>query len=502
MSYLNLLVGNIIPIFYTPVMLELLGQSEYGLYKLASSAISYLSLMSFGIGGAITRYLIKARQEGGQDAEEQMFGLFFLVDQVIAVLALIVGAVITLNLGLVYSASLTAAELQRMQVLVGILTINTVVGFSATSYNAIVSTHERFIFLQAINILTTTVMPIANLVVLFFGFASVGMVVSSLTINVVVRVAYLIYVRRFLELRPRFDRMPFGQMREVLQFSFWVFVANLASQLYNATDTMIIGAIPALATIGVAVYNVGAVFNNLVFSVAVNASGLLTPKANKLVFSGASPGELTDLVIRFGRYQAYLVSLICTGFVAFGREFVVLYVGPEYHEAYWVAILMMIPSCVPLLQSVALSIAQAKNMHRFRSVVYLFIALLNVVGTYLLVHKYGIIGAAFMTGLANVIGQGFIMNWYYWKRVGLDIPRFWKQTLPIFICPVFLCAATIFLARWIDFTQVVTFCAGVVIYTAIFGGYSWFFVMNDEEKEIVKGPINKLRARRKKGETA
>lgn len=57
LSYINLLLGSIIPMFYTPVMLKLLGKSEYGLYSLANSAVSYLSLLSFGFGSTILRYL-------------------------------------------------------------------------------------------------------------------------------------------------------------------------------------------------------------------------------------------------------------------------------------------------------------------------------------------------------------------------------------------------------------------------------------------------------------
>ena len=53
LNYVNMILGNLIPIFYTPVMLTLLGQSEYGLYKLASSVTSYLSLISMGLGSAI-----------------------------------------------------------------------------------------------------------------------------------------------------------------------------------------------------------------------------------------------------------------------------------------------------------------------------------------------------------------------------------------------------------------------------------------------------------------
>ena len=58
LSYINLGIGNLIPFFYTPIMLELLGQSEYGLYKIAGSTTSYLSLMAFGIGSAVSRFII------------------------------------------------------------------------------------------------------------------------------------------------------------------------------------------------------------------------------------------------------------------------------------------------------------------------------------------------------------------------------------------------------------------------------------------------------------
>ena len=70
LNYINIGLGNLIPIFYTPIMLKLLGQSEYGLYKLSSSVTSYLSLMSLGIGSAVTRYLIKYKTQGDKKEEE------------------------------------------------------------------------------------------------------------------------------------------------------------------------------------------------------------------------------------------------------------------------------------------------------------------------------------------------------------------------------------------------------------------------------------------------
>ena len=70
LSYVNMAIGSLIPMFYTPIMLGLLGQSEYGLYKLATSVTSYLSLISFGIGSAVVRYITKYRAEKDRDGEE------------------------------------------------------------------------------------------------------------------------------------------------------------------------------------------------------------------------------------------------------------------------------------------------------------------------------------------------------------------------------------------------------------------------------------------------
>ena len=56
LSYITIFAQNIIAIFYTPIMLRLLGQSEYGLYQLVYSVVSYLGLLSFGFSSAYVRF--------------------------------------------------------------------------------------------------------------------------------------------------------------------------------------------------------------------------------------------------------------------------------------------------------------------------------------------------------------------------------------------------------------------------------------------------------------
>lgn len=499
LSYINMAIGTLIPMFYTPIMLELLGQSEYGLYKLSSSVTSYLSLISFGIGSAMVRYFTKYRTEGDKEGEENIFGLFNIIFMIISVLTLVAGIVITFCLEPIYGDALASGEqVFKLRVLVMVLSVTTALNFLCSPYTSVVTSHEKFLFLQIINIILTVMMPVVNLIALFIGFKSIGLAVSSLCVTIIVQLAYIIYVRKSVNMKPRYDNMPKFLVKEILIFSFWIFVANIVNQLYNTTDTLIIGAIPALATIGVAIYNVGVTFNSMMTNFSLGILNVLTPKVNGMVFSGKNNTALTDLMIRIGRLQCYIVSIVCTGFIAFGQPFIKLWAGEGYEEAYWVAIVTMIPACIPLMQNVAMSVIIAQNKHRFRSLTYLFIAIVNVVGTVLCVNQFGIIGAAVVTGIANIIGQGFIMNWYYWKKIGLEIPRFWKSVVYMFIIPIALCTITLVISNFISFDSWLLLFTGIVIYTVLFVLLNWFIIMNDYEKDIFRGPIRKIASKIKR----
>lgn len=492
LNYVTLIIGNLIPVFYTPIMLRLLGQSEYGLYKLSSTFTSYLTLLSLGIGSAVTRYLIKAKIEGGKAEEERYLGLFVIIFRIIAIISFVAGIVLVLIVDLFYGKSLNGDQISKMKILVFIMSINTALTFLMTPQISVVTAHERFVFAQSMNILSTVAVPLINIVVLYIGAESIGMTLVTLFVNTIIRIAYYFYVLKKLRIKVKYKELPKDMLKEILTFSFWIFVANIVTQLYNSTDTIMIGMIPTLATTGVAVYNVGATFNGIVTSLAVGISSILLPATNKAVFSGASNKELTDMAIKVGRIQSYIVSLVVCGFVAFGKPFVYIYAGEEYSDAYWVAVFMMIPYMIPLVQNLCLNIVIAQNKHAFRSLVYLGIAILNVIGSWFALKKWGVTGAAAITGIALVIGQGIVMNWYYKNKIGLDIPRFWKEIISIYVVPSVLCLITIVISRYINFYNIIYLLLGIITFSILFIIFEWLYVINSYEKNIIRNPIMKI----------
>jgi O-antigen/teichoic acid export membrane protein len=134
----------------------------------------------------------------------------------------------------------------------------------------------------------------------------------------------------------------------------------------------------------------------------------------------------------------------------------------------------------------------AQNKHQFRSVVYLIIAVANVIATYLIVPYMGIIGAALCSCVSYLLGQGLIMNIYYYKITGLDIPLFWKNILKMAVVPAVMLAAGLLLNHYVTIDNWFTFLAGVMLFTAVYAVLMYLLAMNAYERDIIRKPLQRI----------
>ena len=152
----------------------------------------------------------------------------------------------------------------------------------------------------------------------------------------------------------------------------------------------------------------------------------------------------------------------------------------------------MIPVTIPLIQNTGINILYALNKHQFRSIVYACIAVLNVSLTIWWVEVYGVVGAALATCIAYVIGNILIINWYYYKIIGIDIPQFWKNIGKM--CPVMLMMGT---AAWVVLDRLAVdtwfkFFGCAAVYTVIYFLLAYRFMMNQYERDTVMIPVKKV----------
>lgn len=471
-------------------MLRMLGQSEYGLFSLASSAVSYLSLLSFGFGSTIIRYISKYRAEGDKESEEKSFGFFLILYCALSVLVFICGTIIANNIEPIFHRGLSDAELEKMKILVMIMTFNSVLSFPNSVFSSMVTAHEKYIFRKLVDMLSTVMAPLANLIALYLGYASVGMATAATIVQFIMLPLNAIYCSKKLKIKPVIAKLPRPLIKEMLGFSVFSFIGSIVDMLFWSTDKVILGMLSG--SVAVAIYNVGSTFNNMVMNLSTSISGVLTPRVTGMVIKETPKDELTKLFIRIGRLQFIVIALIVSGFTVFGQAFIRLWAGVGYSGAYWVAVLTMFPLCVPLIQNTGLTIVTAQNKHHFRSIVYLIIAIVNVVSTYLVVPYLGIYGAAVCSCVAYVAGQGVVMNMYYYKVTGLNIPLFWRNILKMAIVPAGMMVVGLILNKIYVVDNWLSFLVGVILFVGVYVLLMYRFSLNKYEKELFSAPVKRI----------
>lgn len=273
-------------------------------------------------------------------------------------------------------------------------------------------------------------------------------------------------------------------------FTFFIFINQIIDQINWSVDKFLLGRFAG--TTAVAVYGVGGQINSMYIEFSSSVSNVFVPKVNRIVAESGDDRELTKLFTKVGRIQAIILGLILSGFVFLGIPFVKIWAGSEYVDSYTVALLLIAPVTVPLIQNLGIEIQRAKNMHKARAIVYLFIALANVALSIPLIKVMGPAGAALGTAISLIAGNIFFMNWYYHARIGMNMFYFWKEIakfMPALIAP---CMLGIIIMNFANITGLIKLGVFAIIYTIVYGLSMYFLGMNEEEKQLVMEPVRKI----------
>jgi len=495
LSYGSIVLSTIIQLLYTPFLVGKLGSSEYGLYSLVASIIGYLAVLDLGFGDAIVLYTAKYRAQNKKEEEKKLHGMFLVIFTVIAIVTCILGIIIYFNVSNIFGNSMTQFEIDKMKILMLILTFNLAITFPFSVYTAILKAYEKFVFQKIIAIINSLLQPIIMIPVLFMGYKSISLTITITALNVFSLLSNYIYCRKKLNIKIKycgFDKMLFKQ---IFNFSIFVFMNIIVDRINWSADQAILGI--CAGTLAVSYYAVATKINDMFIKLSSAISGVMFPKISKMIATNRSDKEISDEFIKIGRLQYLVIFLITSGFVLFGKEFFVAWVGAEYVTSYYIAIILVVPLAIPLIQNIGISILQAKNLHKFRSILYLCIAMVNIIISIPLAKYFGGIGAAMGTSLSLIVGNIIIINIYYYKKAAIDIPKFWKEILKMTVPLAIPIVIVIVLQQFMvlsGFTYVFVYAA---IYTVLYAITVYCFSINKYEKDLINKFMNKLHLRRR-----
>ena len=479
LSFISQVISIVVGLLYSPIMIRILDQSEYGLYQLVQSVVNYMNLMNFGLTGAYIRYYSIAKTKG-EDEVANINGLFMRVFCILSMICLILGAILYTNIGLL-GDKITAAEYGTARILLIIMVVNMAVSFPSSLFMVFINANERFIFQKAVGIGINILVPILNIPLLLWGKGSVGVVSVTLFLSLLRMVINVWFCRKKLGMRINiryFDRKVF---LDLFRFTFFIFLSDIVDQIGSNVDKFLLGRM--IGTTAVAVFSVGFTFSTYFAITTWIVPEMFTPEVNRLAIEKNDNEALSKLFIRVGKMNNYIVLLPLTGFVLIGREFVTLWVGDKYDLSYYAGIILMWAGYIGALQTLGIDIQNAKNMHQIRSVVLFFVAMINVVISIWFIRMWGIVGTCLGTLLASLTGSVF-MNWYYKRHIGLDIFTFWKEMLKWTIPALLYFVAAWFITKQLQL-QITTW-GGVAAYAIVYAGLYclllWFVGFDKDQR--------------------
>lgn len=479
-SYFALAFNMITGLVYTPWMVQRIGQSSYGLYTLATSLIA-IFMLDFGLGSAVSRFISKYRAEGNQKAADDIIGiiykLYILIDT--AIFVILVG--IFFFIGSIYK-SLTPEELEKFRTLYLIVAGFNLISFPFSPLNGILNAYEKFIELKLCDLFNRIFTMAFVVIALFISSDVVMVVLANVASNLLTILIKFAIVKAKLPLRVNWKASGKENYKNLFSFTVWTTINSIMQRFTHSFSPSILGM--NASSIEIAIYSPAVTLEAYFYSIATAVNGLFLPRVSKYI-ADKKENEILNLMIKVGKYQVTVLGLLFIGFILLGREFMILWMGPEYEKSYYCAILIILPTFISGTQQIANTTVIAKNFIRYQSYCMMVTGVLGLAVSFVLSMYIGAIGVCIGTALTSLLNISF-MNIIYYKKAGINVFEFYKKcylkAIPVYAVTVvvgFLILPMITLVGWKGF------CLKAILITAVYLVFVAFLYFSAVERNAV-----------------
>ena len=443
LSYGSIAIRNVAALLLIPFIINHLGVSDYGIYSLVSALAGYLIVLEFGLANTTIRFLSVYQANNEKAKESEFISSIVVIYGALALCVVAIGLIIWFKLPTIFQQSMLLAEIQLLQSAFLVLLINVVITLMSNSLTGIISTYQRFRFQKSTEILVFVARCIIVVGCLEAGFGVLAIVVVDTVTNLLHSLIRSLYIKRNIDIEFKAKLPDQATLKEIFVYSSFIALNVIVNQINWRVDNLIIGTLTNSKTLGI--FNIGSqlLFSFIAFASAI--SNIFTPKIVQMVKQEVSKTVLMAQLCIIGRYQMIVLGYVFVVFAAFGELFIQLFVGAEFSQAYWVALISMVPLMFVLAQTSTNAVLQGLNKHKIRSLLLLVTAMANIIISIILVKKIGMVGASMGTAFALFVGELLMVNVYLYRVIGLNMWHLYREFLRYSIPAILLTLMTAFL---------------------------------------------------------
>lgn len=416
-SYISSVLAIVFGMITTPLIVNTLGVSEYGVYVLFGSLIVTLTMFDLGLNNTVIRYISRYRAVGDIDKQQDFLGTVTIIYCLISIVILLLGYIIYNNLVILFPL-LTDLELDLAKNIFFVLIMTLSLSIPGGIFNAIATANEKFILIRISNLAKMVIRTLTLLAILDIYGDALSIVIMDSIITLITIVFMAWYSIAKLKVKFKFNNLSFELFKEILSYSVWIFIFAIYMRIQWESGKIILGFKSSIDL--VSMLSIGIMLGLYFSSIATTILSMFIPKANRLIAQENGKEHSLNFAKIVSSNIFNLLTPVFIAFAFFGKEFIELWLGKGFETVYFVTLVIMVLYIPVLMQGFMNSILEAIKKVKIKALISLFSGVVGMLISNTLADEYHITGVLVGFSIGWIISL-ISVNIYYIK---LGIPAY------------------------------------------------------------------------------
>lgn len=455
LSYLGMIISLLGTLFISNRVLNYIGDYKYGLYSFINSITSWITVVSSALTASFLRFSTIESNNCNDDVSRTNT-LYLKILAIIGVFVLFVGltTIVILFFCNVNIGKYDWNDSKLMYALFALSIFNIALTMPASIFSLYINFRKKFVYGKMLSIVITILNFMGHLFIAYFTKSIVLIAAYTIIVTIVTLLSNLFFCKKYLDIK--FAKASIKDNKTLIisiaAFSVILLVNSIVDQINHSVDKTLLGifSVPENVTI----YQMGQQFDTYLMMMSVAVSGVFAPTIHQLVVN-QKRNEINQLYITISKTQTIILCMVTFGFMACGYDFILWWIGPTRINAYYVGVVLMLIDLCPLTMNSSIEIQRAENKHKFRAIVYIGVALVNILLSIVFLNilptEQSIFACLAGSVIARICSHWIAMNIYNKTIIKLPVLKY-LLTLLKYVIVGMICFAFVFEVKqlWIS----------------------------------------------------
>lgn len=431
-SYLNIFVNIVLNILLVRIMIQGLGQYNYGLWVTISSLFGFMVLTDLGLGQSATKLIAERENHSKQDEfiDKELVSTTFFTNLFIGFVILVINIILSV---FVYKLlNLSNSERYNIGLVYTLLSINFYITFIFSTFKNVLIGYK---YISTNNIINLT-KNICNFILIILILKVNGNLYSIAIIQIILSSIFGILsiytIKSFkIKINIKLKYFSMNTFKVIFKPGAYYLILQFAGILGGNTDNLILNYFisPTAVALYSAGYKLSVTSMQLVFTVVDN----LFPFISELDAKNNNE-KLKKIFIIAEKYSIYIGIFIIFTFIIFGKPIMEIWIGKGNFVGDTAMFLFGMYVLLNIINHVPIVFLQGMNKHAILAKLSLLEALVNVILSIIFVKFFGGYGAI----LGTVVADIFLLFWYSTYKLLVTMKVTIREYLSILIPSIYL----------------------------------------------------------------